>query len=758
VDVAMETESATRRIERRNGDVPFDLVMSKLGPPFARPGIVERAGLLRRLSDGPVPPVLSVVAPAGYGKTTLLRQWMDHSARPRSWLTLDPEDNDPVLLLTYLAVALGRVQPVDPEVFRLLQVELPPVRSITRMLCRAFAAWPTGGALVIDDVHLLVNTGCQDIVALLVEHAPPGSYLALSSRTKLPVPVARLRAEGRVLELGADDLALDDDEASALLRETGADLTDPEVAALIDVAEGWAVAIYLAGRSASARARNRTFDLAHVGSSRHIAAYANAELLSALPAETVRFLTRSSVLDRMSGPMCDAVLRTFGSAERLEELTHANLLVVPLDEHRRWYRYHRLFGDMLRSELELRDAAVVPELRRRAATWCLANDLPDTAIDYAMAADDAERAAHGIIRRTLPLYRSGRVATLQRWYDWFDSGDHMRSYPALAIAGAWLAALDGAVAAAERRAAAAELGASDLSAAADDIVLRGKLAMLRVLLYRNGMEAALSDARTAEHLIPADDAWRPQSLVLLGMVQLCAGSGQLADRAFERAVEMSREMGAPAASAVALGERALLALDRGDHGLARDLSAQAHDVTTDGRLHGQATSAFVYAVAARFAIRDGDRASAERLLTQAQRLRPRLTHAIPHLAVQARLELARTMLSLGDVVGGRTLLREVDDILRLRKGLGVFVEQLRDLRARMADTPVGTIGVSSLTVAELRLLPLLQTHLTFREIGDRLHISRHTVKTQAISIYRKFGVSSRGDAVRTAAQIGLLPD
>jgi LuxR family maltose regulon positive regulatory protein len=747
---------AAQRVERHDAAVPLDLVTAKLTPPFARRGIVDRVDLLRTLADGPVPPVLSVVAPAGYGKSTLLRQWTERDGRPRSWLTLDPDDNDPVLLLTYLAVALDGVHPIDPEVFRLLQVEHPAEPPITRTLCRAFAAWPSGGTLVIDDVHLLKNPGCHDIVTLLAEHVPPGSCLALASRAALPLPVARLRAEGRVLELGADDLALDIGEATALLRSAGADLTAPDVSALVTAAEGWAVAIYLAGRSASARGRNRAFDVSHIGSSRHIAAYAHAELLSALPTDTVRFLTRSSLLDRMSGPMCDAVLRTSDSAQRLEELTHANLLVVPLDEHRAWYRYHRLFGDMLRSELELREAAVVPELRRRAATWCLANDLPDAAVDYAMAAGDADRAAAIVDRRALPLYQSGRLTTLKRWFGWLDRGDRMRSHPRLAITGAWIAALDGTAAVAERRAAAAELGASAQGAPDDEPVLGGKVAMLRVLLYRDSADAALADAYTAEQLIAADDPWRSQALGLLGIAQLCAGSGELADHAFQQAADMARETGATAVRAVSLGQRALLALERGDHGAAADLSERARGVIADRRLQDQVTNVVVYAVAARVALRAGDRSRAEQLLTQAQRLRPRLTHAIPHLAVQARLLLARTLLGLGDVAGARTLLREVDDILRLRPGLVVFAEQLRELRARTAEVPVGTSGASSLTTAELRLLPLLQTHLTFREIGERLFVSRHTVKTQAISIYRKFGVSSRGEAVRAASEIGLL--
>ncbi len=206
----------------------------------------------------------------------------------------------------------------------------------------------------------------------------------------------------------------------------------------------------------------------------------------------------------------------------------------------------------------------------------------------------------------------------------------------------------------------------------------------------------------------------------------------------------------------ALAERALIALDRGELAEAHALADQACAVVDDGGLQDHVTNVVVFAVAARLAMRSGDPSGARTLVTKSQRLRPRLTYAVPQLAVQSRLELIRTLLGLGDGAGARTALREVHDILRVRPKLGVLAEQVRELRAQIAGTPVGRIGASSLTAAELRLLPLLQTHLTFREIGERLFVSHHTVKTQAISIYRKLGVSSRSDAMRVASEVGLL--
>lgn len=749
---------AAWRVTRDLEDVSFPLDASKLTPPFARSGIVERTALLRRLAAEPTVPVVGVVAPAGYGKSTVLRQWADHSARPTAWLTLDSDDNDPVVLLTYLAATLDGVAPVDVDLFSMLAVEQPSVRTIARALGAALTASPRPGALVIDDVHVLDNPGCHDVIAMLADHVPPGSQLALASRTGLSLPMPRLRGEGRILEITPDDLALDDTEAAALLTGAGIALEQPAVHDLVDVTEGWPAAIYLAGRSIRARGTSGRPDLARIGRSREIVAYAHSELLAALPDDAVQFLTRSSVLHRLSGPLCDAVLESSDSAARLEDLAESSLLVIPLDDHRRWYRYHHLLRDLLREELDRREPALAPRLARRAATWCQANGQPDEAIDYAMAAGDPDLMACIVQARMLPAYRQGRTATVTRWFDWLDDGGHMPRYPSIAVGATWLAALTGRAGAAERWADAAEHPAPERPGLHDRPALEGELALLRVMLFRGGVTAAVADAEISERLIPLDSPWRPVAFAMSGIVRLTAGADEDADTKFVEAVQLGRETGGAGAASVALSERALIALRRTDEDEARMLARDACAVVLDERLQDLATNVFVFAVAARMAMLNGDVADARKRIVQAQRLRPRLSYAIPHLAVQARLELVRTLLSLSDVAGARTVLREVDDILLVRPTLGAFVDEAKQLRVRVAGAPASTVGASSLTAAELRLLPLLQTHLTFREIGERLFVSRHTVKTQAVSIYRKLGVSSRSDAMRAAARIGLLPD
>jgi LuxR family maltose regulon positive regulatory protein len=735
--------------------VAFPLVASKLVPPVARPGTVERTTLLDRLGSETAPSIVSVVAPAGYGKSTLLRQWAEHKPRTSAWLTLDSDDNDPVVLLTYLAAALDRIVPVDPDVFRRLRVPQPSVHSIASMLGATLASQKLAG-LILDDVFVLENPDCHDIVGTLVECVPTGSQIVAASRRELPLPVQRLRAQGRIIEIGPDDLALDHRETTLVLHGAGVELAESQVRELVAVTEGWAVPIYLAARSVKARGNGVSFDVAHVAEHRHVVAYVRAELLSAQSDETVEFLTRSALLDEMSGALCDAALMTTGSAERLEALAQSNLLVTPLDEHRNWYRYHHMFRGLLRAELALREPELVPEVHRRAGEWCHDNGLPDVAVGYAMAAGDADRAARIVQQRAMPMYRVGRTVTLRRWFDWFDNHGLMADYPEVALLGAWVSALTGHAVTAERWSDAAEH--APLPGVLPDGGTPAEVlqAIVRAGLCRHGMKQALVDAETAERLTPPASPWRAMVVVLIGIAHMLTGSLTRADALFANGVEIGAEDGALPAASVALAERALIALGRGEHGEARALAERACAMVDDGRLQDQPTNALVFAVAARVAINERDMPRALTCLAKAQRLRPGLTHALPYLAVQTRLELIRALLALADAPGARTVLREVDAILRLRPDLGVLPDQANDVRAQIARIPVGTIGSSSLTAAELRLLPLLQTHLTFRGIGERLFVSPHTVKTQAISIYRKLGVSSRSAAVNQARDLGLL--
>jgi len=731
------------------------ILESKLYPHLGHGGGVARIELLDRLEASSSVPVVAVIAPPGYGKTTVLAQWAERDRRPFAWLSVDQHDNDPAVLLTYVAAALDRVVPVDPTVFGTLAS--PGVSIADTVLSRLGSSLSANGlpvVVVLDDVHLLQNWECLDAVAGLVEHLPEGSQLVVAGRGEPPL-LGGLRAEGRMMEIGPDLLAMNPQEAELLVSGTEVELSRVDIDDLVRRTEGWPVALYLAALSAKTARSGEGAAAAFAGDDRFLVDYLQAVLLSHLPPTVVSFLTRTSVLDQLSGPLCDAVLGRTGSSHHLESLERSNMLVISLDRDRRWYRYHQLFRELLRAELERREPALIRALTLAASEWYEHNGLVEGAIEYAMAAGDADRAARLVVETALPVYYGGRMATLQRWLDWFDHDGLVERYPAVAVLGAWMHMLGGRPAAAERWADAAERRSYQGAMPDGTTSIDGWLAMLRAMLCRDGVAQMRADAEIALTLVPAGSLLRASAQLLLGISHLLAGDPDPADRLLAAATEAGEDAGADTAT-VALAERSILALAREDWSQAEILAERARSIARRAWLEEYVTSVLLYAAAARVAIHRGDVARAREDLARAQRLRPQITYALPFYAVQARLELASAYLALSDTAAARTMLREVDELLQRRPDLGILRRQAEELRARLDALRVEAVGASSLTAAELRLLRLLGTHHSFRAIGEQLYLSRHTVKSHAMSIYRKLGVSSRSEAIQRARDLGLV--
>jgi LuxR family maltose regulon positive regulatory protein len=719
---------------------------------------VLRRALLGRLEAASRTPVAAVSGPPGYGKTTLLAQWVERDPRASGWLTLDRRDNDPSVLVRDLGAAIGQIRPIGAD---MLDVERPLdagiVGAAVSQLGSALSTAALPAVLVLDDAHMVENPACLDVVTTLIDYLPNGSQLAIASRGEPPLPLARLRAEGRVLEVGPDDLAMDTAEANALLDEENLDLTQVDVDELLRRTEGWPLALHVAARSHSLGAgRRRAAKAAPLaGDGRFLANYLQFELLSQLPPSLVSFLSRCSVLERMSGPLCDAMLATTGSADLLESLARSGMLVIPLDRRRNWYRFHRLFREQLRAQLERDEPVLAVELTRRAAQWCEDNELPESAVEYAIAAGDADRAARLVADLNLPTAAGDRLPLLQRWFGWFEAERLVERYPAVAVRGAWINAVAGHPTAAQRWADAVVRAAPDSVASDAAASIEGPLAFLDATLCPRGIEQMVTDAELALALAPAGTPRQASAQLLRGIGQLLAGDEDLADRTLTDAAEIGESIGIDSA-VVALAERSILAMARGDWQQAEALVERACAVARRAWLEQYPSGALLSAVTARLAIHRGDVARARDDLARAKRLRAQLTWALPHLAVQVRLEMARSYLALTDADAARTMLREVDDLLARRPRLGILPDQAAELHAQLDTIRMAAIGASSLTTAEVRLLRLLGTHYQFRQIGERLHLSQHTVKSHAMSIYRKFGVSSRSQAIRHARDLGLL--
>ena len=404
---------------QRGAEPGFDPIRSKLRPPPVRSGTIRRSSLIERLARDDSCPIVSVVAPPGYGKTTLLSHWAERSGQAFAWISVDDQDNDPRVLLSYVAKALDEVQPVGGRVFEALASPVSSAPgSVMPRLGSAFWSMTAPTVLVLDDVHLLHNRECRDALSVLADHVPGGSRLVLAGRNEPPLRIARLRAEGRVLEIGAGDLVLSREEAALLLRSAEVRLGEDDVAALHQRTEGWPVGLYLAALYLREGGPLGTAAVSFGGADRLVSEYMESEFLERISQRHRMFLTRTAVLERMCGPLCEAVLELPGSAAALADLARSNLLLVPLDRRGQWYRYHHLFRDMLLAELERLEPELMPVLRRRAAGWCLRNDLPEEALEYSIAAGDVDTVARLVQSLWLPTDRQGRVATLQRWFRW----------------------------------------------------------------------------------------------------------------------------------------------------------------------------------------------------------------------------------------------------------------------------------------------------------------------------------------------------
>ncbi len=736
----------------------LDLIASKLRRPLVRRGTVPRSSLIERLARGDRRPIVSVVAPPGYGKTTVLSQWAERNGQSFAWVSVDERDNDPKVLLSYVAEALNAVEPIDHRVFDALASPASSVPgSVVPRLGAAFSSMTSPVALVLDDVHMLRNSECQAALSVLADHVPRGSQLAVASRVRPPLRVARLRAEGRILEIGPGDLSLDRDEASVLLRNAGIAVGEDDVAELHRRTEGWPAGLYLAALYLREGGPLGTAAVSFGGDGRLVSEYMESEFLVRISRRQRAFLTRTAVLERMCGPLCDAVLEGSGSADALAELERSNLLLVPLDRRGQWYRYHRLFRDMLLAELDRLEPGVMPALYRRAAQWHERNGEPGEAVDYWMKAGDAEPAARLVGTLAFPAYQQGRVATAERWFGWLDDHAPRGNYPAAAVLAAMISAMTGKPGEADRWAGLAERGAAVASLPDGSASIEPWLALLRALLCRGGVEQMRADAELAARTMAAGSFWRTSATVYLGAAHLMAGDPDRADVLFQDAAAGGQAGGAAVGVCVALAERSLLAIARGGWKAGQRYLSQARSLARDANLQDYPPMTIVHAAAARIALHQGDRPRAIAELTRTQLLRPGLTYALPHLAVQARTELARCHLALSDVAAAQILLQEVDEVLTRRPGLGVFAEQAEDLQAELAQAR-GSFpsGASALTGAELRLLPMLSTHLSFPQIAGEMFLSPNTIKSQAVSIYRKLGASSRNQAITRSRALGLL--
>ncbi len=706
----------------------IDLPEPKFRAPKVRRDLVRRTELLSRLEHQRTRPLILLTAPAGYGKTTLLAQWAENRGCPCAWVTLDQLDGDPEVLEDSIAKAVARIG-IEPG------------------LRRSFV-------LVFDDAHVVPPDVLKDAVLGILGWLPEGSQLALASRRESALALGRMRAQRMLVEIRTEDLSMSAAEAALLLRKAGLDLEFTAVQTLVRRTEGWPAALELAAISCAQQPEPEEHLAQMSGDDHLMSEYFRAELLGPLSSATKRFLMRSSVLDRLSGPLCDEVLGRKRSTIVLAELARANVPLQPVDTSHEWYRVHGLFREMLQTELRRAEPEVQPALHRRAGDWHhRAGDL-DRAVDHARSADDLDRTATLLWPNLHRYLGEGQGHMVQRWLTGVDAERATGCAPLALVAAHSNLAL-GNVAVAEQWARSATVSLSETPKGSKKLERAGVL-LIEAWAARSGARRMGEDAARAYGLLLEDSPWRASCCFLRGTAALLIGEDNEAARHLEEGAARGAVL-APDAGSLCLAQLAILAAGRDETDVAFDFAQRARSVVEEHGLSKHPTSALVFAAHAAASMHERRVDEAKAAVSQCLRLLDLLDDSLAWYGAEARILLARVSLALGDVPRARELLADASRLARRTPDVVIFQRWFDDAWDRFdARAETALAGVATLTTAELRVLRFLPTHYSFQEIAQRLHVSSNTVKTHVHAVYRKLDASSRSEAVAHAAQAGLL--
>jgi LuxR family transcriptional regulator, maltose regulon positive regulatory protein len=691
-----------------------------------------------------------IVAPAGFGKTSLLADWADVDPRPFAWVAIDLQDNDPTMLWSYIATALGRV--VDDgrraSSFDGLAREPDPAAAVAAEI----DADDTPIVLVLDDYHIVENDECHDSVMRFVELSPPNLQIAIASRTDPPFPVARLRAIGELLELRPTDLQFAPDESEELLNDRlDLQLDQESVEILHDRTEGWPAGLYLAYLSMQATPDRRAFVDSFGASNRHVIDYLTEQVLIALDPALLRFMLSTSIVDSVSGSLADAITGESGSAARLAELERANGFITPLDERREWYRYHHLLAELLTIELERRQPDGVPLLRQRAAQWYAAHNLADRAVRQAIGAGDIDLAARVISEHYLRYLELGRTATLLGWLESVPPED-VETDRRLGVVKAWTMHFlgrhaEGNSALADAITAPAATGPLPDGASSIDATA----ALIGAAFPGDDVGRMLSSGRRAFELeANRDSPWRTTVHVLLGFALVRSGQ-------FEEARE-PLEVGAELASSLglwmdAVGARTLLGrveLECGDADVAEARVREAIDLADIHGIGGTPTFAYAQSILGMILVRRGAPAEgAEQLIQSLPALQ---TLGEPLSVAEALLMLAQARRALGRREEAAGLSREAGSTIDGMRDPGAALLALR----RTTQAGRGRRPSDQVSPRELEVLVAMAGGASKREAADQLYVSYNTVHSHVRSLYQKLDAHSLPEAIARAHQLGLM--
>lgn len=742
--------SATGLFPQATGhlSVPLD---TKIRPPEIRPEWLDRPALIRRLS-GSTARLILLSAPAGSGKTVLVSQWCAAPASNRFvWITLDPGDNNSSRLWWKVISAVCRVCPefdVDPP-----QTLLPRQgRVLLPTLIARLSALRVPVVLVLDDYQVLTYPKCHAQVERLLRDLPQSVQVVFMTRAIPPLELARLRAAGEVTDIGMPELRFSRSETAALVSAVaGVTLGDSDLSALLARTEGWPAGVYLAALSLRGHPSPHRFIDQFTGNHRFIADFLVEEVLNRQARDVRQFLLRTSVLDRFTAPLCDAVTGRTDSAQLIERLERDNLFLIPVDEHRVWYRYHYLFAQMLRGQLartEPSQPGLVPLLHQEASAWHRKAGSTEEAITHALSAGDMDGAAELITAHWLDFTAAGRITTVR---DWLGSlgVDRVAGNPVAAHCAAWVAAVSWDVDSVLRWLRVIEAATYDGPLPDGMRSLTSSAALLRATFGFNGIRSMVEDGIKATEL--EDDPtspWYAHARALLGFGQHLAGNPN-ATPTLERALAAGKSR--PMSRIIALSVTALRTADGGELARAQRLAEEAARMVNGGGFSRWPPSAFILAALGTVHSRQWRLEDARAEFEYGLYRRRRWVLLTPWLSVEIQLRLAQVLLALDDRAAAATAAAEVRDALAASPdGADALQARLDELERRLAGTPPAPSLAEPLTERERAVLGLLRESLSVSEIARELFLSRNTVKTHKRAIYRKLGVTTRQEAIERA--------
>jgi LuxR family transcriptional regulator, maltose regulon positive regulatory protein len=733
---------------------------TRLRAPRPRQEWVLRRESIHALINAGDARLVLISAPPGSGKSILVAQWRATQAESRAfaWVTLGHDDNDPVSLWTMIVLALTRALPeIDgARILRTLTVPKPDIENVLLpQLLGHLSEQATRAVLVLDDLHVITEPACYRQIELFLDNLPPTVQLVLLTRTDPLLPIARYRAAGSIVEMRMPDLRFTRKELDKLIRRVSAfRLTDTELDGLYAHAEGWPAGAYLAALSLRDAPDPAGFIGEFAGSNRYVVDYLWEEVVTPLPADVRRFLLRTSILERFTATLCEAVAEVTHAEAVIERLERSNLFLVCLDSNRRWYRYHHLFREVLHDQLLRMEDEQVSALHRRAGEWLADHGHVDEAIEHLLVAGDVDRAGKLVASHWISYVNAGRLATVNAWLELIGTAQ-ISAHPAIAITAAWLAVATGDRDSARHWLAAAESVGHNAPLPDGARSLESAAAMLRCVYGIGGIKDLVAAAETAATIeIDPNSPWYMVARATLGQSRYLSGDLESAVAPLEEAARA--EMTLPIIRILALS---VLSLIDGEFGRTTQATVHAEEARRLVDEHGFSDAppvSLAYTAHGAALTRIGQYTSAWAELEHAALIQNQGHDLSPWPQLANIAALAQLSLNLGDLRAARFLVDDARNTLNASPGeaghIGVLLERIEQ---RFVGQPAQLASVV-LTEREKAVLGMLRGDLSQQEIARELYVSINTVKTHTSAIYRKLGVSSRSQAIDRARQLGLI--